>query len=111
MKERDFVPKRFAGPSMNNFTVHVSRVTYTDNNYPQYETVSYMWAGEEGNSERPVYVGPYWDMLLQTENCGQLFRFLRPPRASRLIWIDSLRIHQADYQERPEQVAQDDPDI
>ncbi|XXH02661.1 hypothetical protein Hte_009043 [Hypoxylon texense] len=87
--------------------IHVTLETYSDGNYPEYETVSYTWGGEDGDSRlrRPIFVGPYWDVLPQTENCWQLLRFVRPARGVRLIWIDVVCINQRNLEERAAQVA------
>ncbi|KAF3763936.1 HET-domain-containing protein, partial [Cryphonectria parasitica EP155] len=86
--------------------VHLNLETYEDDNCPEYETASYTWAGEDGDSTAccPVFFGPYWDVSLHTKNCWELLRFARPTRGIRLIWIDALCINQADIPERNEQV-------
>lgn len=88
--------------------IHLDLETYSLNNCPEYETVSYCWAGEDGDSTRqhPVYVGPYWDVVLHTRNCRELLRFVRPRRGIRLVWVDALCINQACAEERAGQVSQ-----
>lgn len=46
--------------------VHVELKTYCLDDCPDYETTSYTWGGEDGNSNlsNPVYFGRYWDVLL-----------------------------------------------
>lgn len=87
--------------------VHVDLETYALDNCPEYEAVSYTWGGEEGDStnSRPVYVGPYWDVLMQTRNCWEMLRFLRPRRGIRLVWTDAVCINQQNIPERSVQVA------
>ncbi|KAK3693088.1 heterokaryon incompatibility protein-domain-containing protein [Podospora appendiculata] len=87
--------------------IHVDLEVYDDDQCPEYETVSYTWGGEDDDSSlcRPLYVGPYWDVLLQTKNCWDMLRFLRPLRGFRLVWVDAVCINQADTQERNSQVA------
>ncbi|KAI4866210.1 heterokaryon incompatibility protein-domain-containing protein [Hypoxylon rubiginosum] len=87
--------------------IHATLETYSDDNYPEYETVSYTWGGEDGDNHlcRPIFIGPYWDVLPQTENCWQLLRFVRPTRGVRLIWIDAVCINQRNFEERAAQVA------
>ncbi|KAF6815479.1 heterokaryon incompatibility protein het-6-like protein [Colletotrichum plurivorum] len=87
--------------------VHLHLETYTDEHHPEYETVSYTWGGENGDSapSKPVYVGAYWDVLWQTRNCWEMLRYLRPRRGVRTVWVDAICINQADLQERQEQVA------
>jgi len=76
-------------------------------NCPDYETVSYTWGGEEGdfNPVHPLYVGPHWDVLLQTRNCWSMLQYLRPQRGIRLIWVDAICIDQKNMLERESQVA------
>ena len=86
---------------------HLTLETYTDNNFPDYEAVSYTWGGEAGDSSlcRRIYIGPYWDILHQTENRWHMLRFLRPRRGIRLVWVDALCINQQDLVERGDQVS------
>ncbi|KLU91810.1 hypothetical protein MAPG_10758 [Magnaporthiopsis poae ATCC 64411] len=87
--------------------VHFELETYNDSDCPEYEAVSYVWGGEEGDSSpcRPVYVGPFWDVLFQTRNCYDMLRLLRPTRGIRLLWVDAICINQNDVCERDQQVA------
>ncbi|KAK3332953.1 heterokaryon incompatibility protein-domain-containing protein [Cercophora scortea] len=87
--------------------IHVDLEVYEDDQCPEYETVSYTWGGEDDDSSlcRPLYVGPYWDVLLQTKNCWDMLQFLRPLRGFRLMWVDAVCINQADTLERNSQVA------
>ncbi|KAK4646904.1 uncharacterized protein QC761_100570 [Podospora bellae-mahoneyi] len=90
-----------------NTPIHLMLETYGDERYPEYETVSYTWGGEDedGTLCKPVFVGPYWDVLLQTKNCWEMLRFLRPRRGYRLVWVDAICINQLDSLERATQVA------
>lgn len=58
----------------------------------EYETVSHMWGGEDGNYTPcwPVFIGPYWDALLQTKNCWEILKTMRHGDRTRLIWVDAL---------------------
>lgn len=87
--------------------MHLDLEKYELDNCPEYEAVSYTWGGEESDSSnsQPVYVGPYWDVLLQTRNCLEMLRFLRPTRGFRLVWIDAVCINQLNVPERSTQVA------
>jgi len=89
------------------FPMHVDLEIHQDGRCPEYETVSYSWGGEDGNSSSacPLFVGPHWDVLLLTKNCWDMLRFLRPWRGSRMVWVDSICINQDDVQEREAQVA------
>ncbi|KAL9116191.1 MAG: hypothetical protein Q9227_000562 [Pyrenula ochraceoflavens] len=88
-------------------TIHITLESHPDNDCPEYETASYAWGGEEGDSTpcRPVYVGEYWDVLLQTKNCWDLLHYLRPRRGIRFVWIDAIAIDQSNVMERNTQVA------
>jgi hypothetical protein len=87
--------------------VHVTLEVYTDEDHPEYECTSYTWGGEDEDSTLcyPIYVGPYWDVLLQTKNCHSLLRFMRPWRGIRMVWIDAICINQNSLIERTTQVA------
>lgn len=88
--------------------VHVDLETYSLDNCPSYEAVSYTWGGENADSSprRPVYVGPYWDVTMQTENCWEMLRFVRPQkRGFRLVWVDAICINQNSRTERSIQVS------
>ncbi|KAF2115571.1 heterokaryon incompatibility protein-domain-containing protein [Lophiotrema nucula] len=87
--------------------LHLQLERFTDDNRPEYETVSYTWGGEDDDStpSGPVYIGPYWDVLLQTKNCCSMLQFMRPWRGIRTIWVDALCINQQDPQEREIQVS------
>jgi hypothetical protein len=67
--------------------IHLNLEVFRRDDCPEYETVSYTWGGEEDDSTpcRPVFVGPYWDVLLQTRNCWHMLRYLRPSRGIRLV--------------------------
>ncbi|PTD09912.1 hypothetical protein FCULG_00008954 [Fusarium culmorum] len=62
--------------------------------------------GEVGDSERycPVYLGVYWDVLLQTKNCWSMLQYARPQSYPRLIWVDAICINQEDHLEKECQV-------
>lgn len=87
--------------------VHLDLETYRHSHRPDYETVSYVWGGEAGDSapSHPIFIGKYWDAFLQTENCYELLRFARPGRGVRWLWVDAVCINQEDVLERAAQVA------
>ncbi|KAF2687985.1 hypothetical protein K458DRAFT_332531, partial [Lentithecium fluviatile CBS 122367] len=87
--------------------IHVTLEVYNDDDHPEYECASYTWGGEDGDSTLccPIYVGSYWDVLLQTKNCSSLLRFMTPWRGIRLVWVDALCINQESLVERAVQVA------
>lgn len=66
-----------AAPQEGDYPAHITLETYTHDNRPEYETVSYIWEGENGDSRlcRPIFIGPHWDVLLQTRNCWAMLRF------------------------------------
>lgn len=87
--------------------IHISLEVYQHDRCPEYETLSYTWGGEDNDSGRihPIYIGQYWHALLQTKNCWDMLRFLRPSRGVRLVWIDAICINQLDNKERAIQVG------
>lgn len=87
--------------------IHASLEAYQTNDCPEYETVSYCWGGENDDTTlcKPVFLGDYWDILLQTNNCWSMLRYLRPRVGVRVAWVDAICINQKDHQERESQVA------
>lgn len=90
-----------------SYPLHLELEVYDLENCPEYETVSYTWAGEDGDGSlcQPIYIGPHWDILLQTKNCWEMLRFIRPWRGTRMVWVDAVCINQQDTLERNSQVA------
>ncbi|XEV05057.1 hypothetical protein FSHL1_010344 [Fusarium sambucinum] len=86
--------------------IHAVLGDYQIDSCPEYETVSYCWGGEDGDARqnRPVYVGDYWDVLLQTKNCWSMLQYIRLESHTRLIWIDAICINQNDNLEKETQV-------
>ncbi|KAJ3547067.1 hypothetical protein NM208_g1697 [Fusarium decemcellulare] len=86
--------------------IHLSLETHHDGETP-YEAVSYTWGGEAGDDtlRHPIYIGEYWDILLQTRNCCAMLCYLRPFRGMRMFWVDAICINQRDVRERSSQVA------
>jgi len=87
--------------------IHANLNTYSDDEYPDYEAVSYTWGGEEGDSSpcRPIFIGPYWDVLLQTKNCWAMLKLIRPTNGQRVVWVDAICIDQSNFTEREDQIA------
>lgn len=87
--------------------LHLNLEIYDLGDCPEYEAVSYTWAGEDGDNAlcRPIYVGPFWDCLLQTKSCWEMLRFVRPWRGIRMLWVDAICINQNNIPERSSQVA------
>ncbi|KAG7286694.1 hypothetical protein NEMBOFW57_009005 [Staphylotrichum longicolle] len=69
-------PPPNGSPPTDDAPVHLTLEVYPLTNCPAYETVSYCWAGEDGDDTRcrPVYVGEYWDVMLHTRNCWEMLR-------------------------------------
>ncbi|KAF4440043.1 HET-domain-containing protein [Fusarium austroafricanum] len=86
--------------------IHVMLRDYRLDDCPEYETVSYCWGGEDGDSKRysPVYLGDYWDVLLQTKNCWSMLQYMRLQSHARLVWVDAICINQEDNLEKEIQV-------
>lgn len=87
--------------------VHADLTTFSHDDCPEYETVSYTWGGEDDDSTlcKPVFIGPYWDILLQTKNCWAMLKHMRPRSGERIIWVDAICINQSSSTERENQVA------
>ncbi|RTE73550.1 hypothetical protein BHE90_012033 [Fusarium euwallaceae] len=87
--------------------IHASLEAYRTDDCPEYEAVSYCWGGENGDATlcKPVFLGDYWDVLLQTSNCWSMLRYLRSRVGARIIWVDAMCIQQKDHQERESQVT------
>ncbi|KAH3953372.1 hypothetical protein HBI56_113400 [Parastagonospora nodorum] len=90
-----------------DYPLHLTLEIVADHDHPEYECASYSWGGEEGDSSlcQPVYIGDYWDILLQTRNCWSMLCFLRPKRGVRMVWVDAICINQENTNERGAQVA------
>ncbi|KAH8200340.1 hypothetical protein TruAng_005493 [Truncatella angustata] len=87
--------------------IHVTLEVHEQDSCPEYETVSYTWAGEDGKSDehKVIYAGEFWDVLPQTINCWYLLQYLRPAKGARVVWVDAICINQNDVVERGVQVA------
>lgn len=73
-----------------------------------YDALSYTWADDSGNTDRcrPLFVGPFWDVIPITRNCEQALNAVRPLTGKpRKIWVDSVCIDQDNHTERSSQVA------
>ncbi len=60
-----------AGVEDETQPIHITLETYRRDECREYETVSYTWAEENGDTTRfeTVYIAPHWDLLPQTRNC------------------------------------------
>lgn len=87
--------------------IHIRLAECDLNDHPEYETVSYVWGGEDCDSTpcKPIYVGRFWDIILATRNCSALLHYLRPQKGCRIIWLDAICINQADNIEKPAQIS------
>ncbi|PGH11806.1 hypothetical protein AJ80_06964 [Polytolypa hystricis UAMH7299] len=67
-----------------------------------YDALSFTWADESGDCSMrfPVYIGPYWDISFVTRNCQQALQCAQHKNRKRLIWVDSLCIHQENLVEK-----------
>ncbi|CEI68165.1 hypothetical protein FVEN_g12234 [Fusarium venenatum] len=86
--------------------IHAVLGDYQIDSCPEYETVSYCWGGEDGDTRqnRPIFIGDYWDVLLQTRNCWSMVQYIRLESQNRLIWVDAICINQCDHLEKETQV-------
>ncbi|KAJ4179794.1 hypothetical protein NW755_012190 [Fusarium falciforme] len=87
--------------------IHIDLEVYKNERCPEYEATSYTWAGENGDGSftMPIYIGPWWDVLIQTKNCWSMLRLMRPLKGCRMIWVDAICINQNDISERDAQVS------
>jgi hypothetical protein len=76
LNETEFRIACLRAPSSDKDPIHVTLETYMDGSRPEYETVSYLWGGEDGDyaPHHPIFIGPFWDVLLQTKNCSSMFQ-------------------------------------
>jgi hypothetical protein len=87
LKASDFRLACLTAVADPGFPLHLSLETFADDDHPEYECTSYTWAGEDGDSSlrQPIYIGDYWDVLLRTQNCSCMLRFLCPWRGTRMV--------------------------
>jgi len=86
--------------------IHLTLEVFQQDDCPEYEAVSYTWGGEDGDSSpvEPVYVGQFWDVLLQTRNCDAMLRYLRRRDRRRTLWVDAICINQQNASEKSAQI-------
>lgn len=67
-------------PVVSKDPVCVQFQTYNDHNIPEYEAVSYSLGGENRNRTptKPIYIGSLRDIIVLTETCNSMLRFLSP---------------------------------
>lgn len=107
LRDNEFRLACLSAVPYNDYPVHVTLETFTHDSRPEYVSTSYLWGGEDADSSprRAIFVGEFWDVLLQTENCWSMLRFLRPWRGIRMVWVDALCINQRNIEERGAQVS------
>lgn len=107
LEETEFRLACLSAAPHKDYPVHLTLEVYPNNDRPEYECVSYTWGGEENDPApcKPVYIGQFWDVLLQSKNCWSMLKFMRPWRGIRMVWIDAVCINQTNNQERGTQVA------
>ncbi|KAL9616847.1 MAG: hypothetical protein Q9160_008303 [Pyrenula sp. 1 TL-2023] len=90
-----------------NLPIHMTLDVFPNDACPEYEAVSYAWGGEDGDNTscHPVYVGDFWDILLQTKNCWTMLRYMRTRISIPSVWVDAICINQRDMTERDAQAA------
>lgn len=87
--------------------IHIELEDYSFDDFPEYETVSYTWGGEDDDSTpcKAIFVGPFWDVMLATKNCLALLQYLRPRKGGRVVWLDAVCINQTDNVEKSAQIS------
>ncbi|RTE81732.1 hypothetical protein BHE90_003736 [Fusarium euwallaceae] len=107
LEPHEFRLLRLDGAASGTDLLHLHLETHDQERFPVYETVSYTWGGENNDNSRSqlVFIGPYWDILLQTQNCWDMLMFLRPADGLRRLWVDAICINQKDDEERSTQVS------
>ncbi|KAI1153817.1 heterokaryon incompatibility protein-domain-containing protein [Nemania diffusa] len=95
------------GSEASGDPIHATLEEFPLADCPEYETVSYTWGDEDGNSTpcMPIYLGKFWEVLLVTRNCWSLLQYLRPYSGCRIVWVDAICINQRSDLERSAQVA------
>ena len=95
-------------PTVGEDPVCVSLQCYQDDNIPEYEAVSYSLGGEnrKRTPTKPIYCGKLRDIMVMTDTCVSMLRFLSPQADGRsgLLWFDYLCINQYDTAERDCQI-------
>ncbi|KAI8713941.1 HET domain-containing protein [Fusarium sp. LHS14.1] len=71
---------RLDGVPDANQPLHVELEIHQDRSDCEYDATSYTWAGENGDGSlsQPIFIGPYWDVLIQTKNCWDMLKHFRP---------------------------------
>lgn len=74
---------------------------------PDYEALSYTWAGEDGDKSLTgaILCGPDDQRIPITRNCEAALRHLRLERETRVLWVDAICINQTTLEERNHQVS------
>ncbi|KAF4955344.1 hypothetical protein FSARC_11878 [Fusarium sarcochroum] len=107
LENSEFRVIRLVGQADADYPLHVELETHSDWSLVQYDAASYTWGGEDNDVSRvkPIYIGPYWDVLFQTKNCWDMIKYFRPWGGQTRIWVDAICINQGDEVERNVQVA------
>jgi hypothetical protein len=73
-----------------------------------YETVSYTWADDTGDSSLNyrIYITPNEGVMRISNTCDRVLRVMRSSMQKRMVWIDMVCIDQTNVLERNHQVAQ-----
>ncbi|KAF4780971.1 hypothetical protein HER10_EVM0005270 [Colletotrichum scovillei] len=95
IRSEEFRLISFPAAETSDSLVHLDLELYAFDNCPEYEAVSYTWAGEDDNCA----------LQNPTKNCWEMLRFVRPKRGLRMLWVDAICINQANVIERNGQVA------
>ncbi|KXH54815.1 heterokaryon incompatibility protein [Colletotrichum salicis] len=81
-----------------------SEYVHLDSERAIFEALSYTWADSSGDAvrRRPMFIGPFWDVIPITRNCEDALRSVRLEGGR---WVDSFCINQDDNEGLNAQVA------
>ncbi|KAE8443919.1 hypothetical protein EG329_001229 [Mollisiaceae sp. DMI_Dod_QoI] len=83
--------------------LELEAVSFTHDNVPKFEALSYAWGSEENPAD--VFIGESDDCKLAiTKNLAEALPYLRDANVARVFWIDAICVNQKDLEERSKQV-------
>jgi hypothetical protein len=92
------------GKREDAITILIEHKSFTDDNIPDYEALSYTW-GDPGDRANIAIGRRQEHSLSVTKNLAEALPYLRRGDTSRTFWIDAICVNQADLDERSRQVS------